>query len=79
MRKHTWQKLVGIFEIIIGTMLGLPGTFFFIIYFVLQANYTQINPVGDELLTKMAILQMTVMVGLVIVVNGIWKIRDKKD
>lgn len=76
--KYTWQKLVGIFEIVMGTLLSVPGIFFFIFYCYLQLNYTQYKQIDNELLTAMAILQITVMVGLVIIVNGVWKIRSNR-
>jgi len=78
MNKHTWQKLIGIFEIIIGVMLTIPGIFVFTIYTYLQSNYVQVMEMGNDLLTSMAVLQISLMAGLVIIVNGIWKIRSNK-
>lgn len=78
MTKQTWQKLIGIFEIVMGVFLTLPGFFVFTFYYYLQSNYVQIASMDNQLLTKFAVLQISLMVGLVIIVNGVWKIRSNR-
>ncbi len=76
---HTWRKLIGIFEILVGLLLISASAFlynFLKISFDVVNLYTQVFAV--EILIQISVLLLMLMVGLVILVNGIWKISSNK-
>jgi len=76
---HTWRKLIGIFEILVGLLLVIiSGLIFYFIKSSIDVGslYTLDFPI--EILIQISVLVLMLMVGWVILVNGIWKIKSNK-
>ena len=76
---HTWRKLIGIFEILVGLLLVIiSGLIFYFIKSSIDVGSLYTLNFAVEVLIHISVVVLMLMVGLVILVNGIWKIKSNK-